>query len=109
MPVFEFQCAACGRTFSDLVREQDGTLATPCPNCGSQDIHKLPSKFMRLRSEDERLTHAVDSMAGVDDNNYGAVMHHVQEAGRALDDDLSGDLSAMMDADFSGGDFGGGD
>jgi putative FmdB family regulatory protein len=43
MPLFDFDCRACGRRFERLVRPQDGPPS--CPSCGSGDLHKLPSSF----------------------------------------------------------------
>ncbi len=40
MPIFEYECRACGREFERLVRPGD----TPaCPACESQDLEKLLS------------------------------------------------------------------
>ena len=43
MPLFDFDCRACGRRFERLVRPQDG--APSCPSCGGTDLVRLPSSF----------------------------------------------------------------
>ena len=42
MPLFDFRCAACGKTFEERVAF--GAKATPaCPACGSRTTEKLLS------------------------------------------------------------------
>jgi len=42
MPIFEYRCGDCGKTFEFLQRGKD----TPeCPACGSRDLKKLLSRF----------------------------------------------------------------
>ena len=40
MPIFEYECRACGREFEQLVRTGD---VPACPACQSQDLEKLLS------------------------------------------------------------------
>jgi putative FmdB family regulatory protein len=42
MPLFEFRCRGCGKTFEALVRPQD-VKAPQCPSCSSVDLEKLLS------------------------------------------------------------------
>jgi len=43
MPLFDFDCRACGHRFEALVRRQDPPPV--CPSCGSADLERLPSQF----------------------------------------------------------------
>jgi putative FmdB family regulatory protein len=40
MPIFEYECRACGRAFELLLRTGD---VPACPSCTSQDLEKLLS------------------------------------------------------------------
>jgi putative FmdB family regulatory protein len=42
MPIFEFQCNACGHQFEQLVFTSD-TEPPVCPACGCGDVQKLMS------------------------------------------------------------------
>lgn len=41
MPIYDFRCTACGRTFERLVRGGD---APTCPDCGSGALDRLVSR-----------------------------------------------------------------
>ncbi|NOX58196.1 MAG: zinc ribbon domain-containing protein [Planctomycetes bacterium] len=44
MPIYEYQCSACGNAFEELVRNR--TAAAPaCPQCGEQKTDRLISTF----------------------------------------------------------------
>jgi putative FmdB family regulatory protein len=46
MPVYEYQCSACGARFSQFFRSQ-GAAAAPigCTNCGAPDAQRTISSF----------------------------------------------------------------
>jgi putative FmdB family regulatory protein len=41
MPIFEFHCQKCDKTFERLVFRSDETVE--CPDCGEQGVNKLMS------------------------------------------------------------------
>jgi putative FmdB family regulatory protein len=43
MPLYEYQCRACGQQFEALVR--GGSTLPACPECQSQDLERLLSMF----------------------------------------------------------------
>jgi putative FmdB family regulatory protein len=43
MPLYEFDCSACGHRFEALVRA--GSAAPACPACGSDALERLLSSF----------------------------------------------------------------
>ena len=45
MPMFEFECRACGVRFEDLCSSSDETGNVECPRCGSLDISRTLSSF----------------------------------------------------------------
>jgi putative FmdB family regulatory protein len=44
MPLYEYQCRACGNRFEALVRPSD-TEGPACPSCKSNDLERLISSF----------------------------------------------------------------
>ena len=40
MPLYEFQCDACGKAFEELFRSMTERRRPVCPKCGSRNVHK---------------------------------------------------------------------
>ncbi len=101
MPVFEFACNHCRRRFSTLVGMVAGDEAVRCPQCGSDDCHKLVSRFTRGRSEDDRLGEMADRLEQMGEPESRSEMRElVREMGKATDDDLSDDMEEWAEMDF---------
>jgi len=45
VPLYEFTCTDCGETFEELVAASLDTLGVTCPDCGSEKVEKLVSRF----------------------------------------------------------------
>ncbi|MBS1706852.1 MAG: zinc ribbon domain-containing protein [Armatimonadetes bacterium] len=103
MPIYEYRCQQCGKKVALLL----GMTAQPdeevCPHCGSRDLRKLVSRFVRGRDEDARLDELSDRLdiMGEPDTERGA-RELVREAGKAMDEDLSDEMEEMYELDESG-------
>lgn len=51
MPIYEFRCRSCGKTFEKLVRTSDETKLR-CPDCASGEVERLFSSFATSGSSD---------------------------------------------------------
>jgi putative FmdB family regulatory protein len=45
MPIFEFVCPECGKSFEELVRSSGQLGEVVCPDCGSGNVKKKISTF----------------------------------------------------------------
>ena len=45
MPLFEFTCTDCGKSFEELVRSASAVSEVTCPACQSQQVRKKVSTF----------------------------------------------------------------
>lgn len=45
MPLYEFDCPGCGRSFEKLVRSAAGVDQVVCPVCGNRHVKKKLSTF----------------------------------------------------------------
>jgi len=45
MPIYEFSCSTCDRSFEELVRSAEATNEVVCPKCGSQHVKRKISLF----------------------------------------------------------------
>jgi putative FmdB family regulatory protein len=45
MPIFEYKCQACGKTFESFSQRASAIKSPVCPSCGSKDAERLFSVF----------------------------------------------------------------
>jgi putative FmdB family regulatory protein len=51
MPIYEYSCARCGKTFEQLMSSADRGSAVSCPHCRSKRVARLLSAFAVSRAE----------------------------------------------------------
>lgn len=62
MPLFEYECKDCRKTFEVLVKNADDKIS--CPECGSKKVEKMLSHFAPLGSSSNKRV----NMGCVDDS-----------------------------------------
>ncbi|MEO0075387.1 MAG: zinc ribbon domain-containing protein [candidate division WOR-3 bacterium] len=45
MPLYDFECLNCKKTFEDLIMHYKKSQKICCPNCGSKNVKRLISLF----------------------------------------------------------------
>ena len=45
MPLYEYRCKACGRTFEKLRRMSEADQGVECPECRSEEAQRVLSTF----------------------------------------------------------------
>jgi putative FmdB family regulatory protein len=45
MPMYEYRCRKCGKSFEMLRRMQDADRDSKCPECQSEEVERLLSTF----------------------------------------------------------------
>lgn len=45
MPIYEFNCTTCDRSFEELVRSAEAISEVVCPTCGSRRVRRKISLF----------------------------------------------------------------
>ena len=55
MPIFEYECAACGFIASHVVLGSESSERPDCPGCGSCKTRRVMSSFAVMESEATRL------------------------------------------------------
>jgi putative FmdB family regulatory protein len=45
MPMYEYRCNGCGRTFEQLRRMSEADRAGECPECRSEEVVRILSTF----------------------------------------------------------------
>jgi putative FmdB family regulatory protein len=50
MPIYEYACTPCGKTFEELVLRKSDEAEVRCPGCGSADVGRKMSRPAASRS-----------------------------------------------------------
>jgi putative FmdB family regulatory protein len=69
MPIFEYECAACGRIGSHVVLGTERARRPQCPHCRSTRTKRVMSSFAVVESEASRLS-SFDASKPRDDSFY---------------------------------------
>lgn len=106
MPIYEYRCRTCGKTFTVLTLRASEKAEPECTRCGGRDADRLLSRFAMPKSEQARLEALSDpsNFAGVDENDPRSVSRWMRKMGREIGDDLGGgaDFAETMDQLESG-------
>ena len=99
MPLYEYRCKSCGQKFSELSGVVADSQPPACSKCGSRELEKLVSGFRAGRDETQRVESAADALERTDPDDAKAVGDAVADVGRAMDDDVSSEMSEMFEQD----------
>lgn len=103
MPVFEYRCRACRKKFMTLVGMTAEPDAVVCPTCGSGEADKLVSRFVRGRTEDDRVDELADRLEDMEEPESPRELRTlVREMGKAMDEDMSDEMEEMFENDVAG-------
>ena len=105
MPIYEYECQACRRRVSLLVRSLAGHSVPRCPRCGSAELSRVMSRFATVKSEDARLESLADpsQYGDLDENDPKSVARFMKRMGQEMGEDMGEDLDAAMDEAMSEG------
>jgi putative FmdB family regulatory protein len=97
MPIYEYRCNACGRTFAFLYGVGRDSRDPACPGCQGKDLARLISRVARVRSEDARLEALADPTKIGDVEDPRSLAKWAKNMGSALGDDAGEDFGAVVD------------
>ena len=95
-----------------LIMRPSTAPAPSCPRCGSASLDRVMSRFVTVKSEDDRLESLADSASfgDVDENDPASVARFMKKMGKEFGDDLGEDFeSAVDEAMAESAEEGGGD
>ncbi|RPI94819.1 MAG: zinc ribbon domain-containing protein [Chloroflexi bacterium] len=106
MPIYEYRCNACGRTFAFLYGVARDSRDPACPGCQGRDLARLRSRIARVRSEEAMLEDLADPTKIGDVEDPRSLAKWAKKMGSALGDEAGEDFGAvvdeMMDAEHQG-------
>jgi putative FmdB family regulatory protein len=109
MPIYEYDCSACRRRVSLLVRSFAAAADVSCPRCGGRELTRVMSRFSTVKSEEARLDSLADSASfgDMDENDPASVARFMKKMGREFGDDLGEDFDSAVDEAMAEGEAGG--
>jgi putative FmdB family regulatory protein len=99
MPIYEYQCLACGKRFSLLAPLAKAGDKPACPKCSGTKTEKLMSRFSSVRSDESRMERLADpsALGGLDENDPASVAKWAKKMGREMGEDLGDDFEQEVD------------
>jgi putative FmdB family regulatory protein len=80
MPIYEYECPACGAVFSELM-PIDATTTPQCPRCGNAAARKRLSRFAMGQTEDQRQAVLEEHAAAVDHDDRRDIARFFKKTG----------------------------
>lgn len=97
MPIYEYRCNACARTFAFLYGVGRDSRDPACPACRGKDLARLISRVARVRSEDAMLEDLADPTKLGDFEDPRSLAKWAKQMGSALGDEAGEDFGAVVD------------
>jgi putative FmdB family regulatory protein len=99
MPIYEYQCHACGKQFQKLVMKKEEEKTLLCPVCGGESLKKLISRVAYHVSEQDRLE-SYRPNAARDDSFYKDTRNiglHAKKRAQQMGVDLGGRFEEKLE------------
>ncbi|MGH7770931.1 MAG: FmdB family zinc ribbon protein [Candidatus Binatia bacterium] len=97
MPIYEYRCLKCKKTFSFLVGVVADSGEPVCPRCGGKNLSKLISRVARIKSKDRVLEDLSDPSQIGNLEDPKAMAQWAKKMGRALGEETGEDFDEELD------------
>lgn len=97
MPIYEYRCNECGRTFSFLYGVSRDSRDPTCPSCQGRNLSRLISRIARVRSEEAVLEDLADPTKIGDFEDPRSLAKWAKQMGSALGEEAGEDFGDAMD------------
>jgi putative FmdB family regulatory protein len=98
MPIYEFSCNNCKNMVSVFVRSMSSPVSGKCDRCGSEDLQRLISRVVVIKSggdfdslDDDRM------MAGFDESDPKAMAAWARRMQRDMGEDMGPEFEEMIE------------
>lgn len=103
MPIYEYRCDECRKTFSLLCKISELIEHPPCEKCASTRTRRLVSRFKTVRSEDQILESMADpsSLSGLDENDPRSIARWAKKMAKEMGEDMGDEIEAMAEEEIA--------
>ena len=106
MPIYQYDCAGCGRRVDVFFRSISRVADPACPECGGKQLKRAVSQVARRRSQLDRVNSInIDQELGhLDGTDVGSFARWARRMGEQYDGELGSDFSHLADKADAGED-----
>lgn len=97
MPIYEYLCLDCKKSFSFLVGVVADSGEPQCTRCGGKTLRKLISRVARVRSKESSLEDLADPSKLGDMDDPKAMARWAKEMGKSMADETGEELPEDFD------------
>jgi len=99
MPIYEYQCDACGKVSEFLLIRTDEKFTPQCKRCNSKKMSRVLSRVRVIRSEESRMESLADpsKWGGINENDPKSMTRWMKKMGKELGEDMGEDVNQMVD------------
>jgi putative FmdB family regulatory protein len=97
MPIYEYRCNACGRSFTFLYGVGRDSRDPACPACQGKNLSRLISRIARVRSEEAMLEDLADPTKLGDFEDPRRLAQWAKNMGSALGEEGGEEFDAVVD------------
>jgi putative FmdB family regulatory protein len=97
MPIYEYRCNRCSRTFAFLYGVGRDSRDPACPACQGKDLSRLISRIARVRSEEAMLEALADPTKIGDVEDPRRLAQWAKQMGSALGEEAGEDFGDVVD------------
>jgi putative FmdB family regulatory protein len=98
MPIYEFSCNACKNRVSIFVRSMSSPVSGKCDRCGSEDLARLISRVVVLKSGGDFASLDDDRMfSGFDENDPKAMAAWARKMQRETGEEMGPEFDEMVE------------
>lgn len=98
MPLYDFQCLACGtHARLQFSYSEYGKVQPVCPHCQSQKMKRQISRIALAKSEDARLNSMDSNLSGLDEDDPKSLGKFMRQMGQEMGEDLGDEFNEVVD------------
>ena len=102
MPIYDFNCSACGRPFSLEYKSLSAYAAAsshPCTHCGSEKTSRKIGRVAIAKGDEARLDELTDHsiLSAIDENDPAAVGQFMRKMSQTVGNDLDDSFDEAVD------------
>lgn len=99
MPIYEYQCDACGKVSEFLLIRTDEKFTPQCKRCNSKKMTRVLSRVRVVRSEESRIESLADpsKWGDIDEKDPKSMAKWMKKMGKEMGEEMGEDVDAMVD------------